>query len=71
MLILQRREGERITVGDGIEIIVIRASNGMARLGIKAPPQSDVALQMRDGDRHECVVSGVTLQFDCNESGPI
>lgn len=37
MLILSRKEGERIMIGDDIEIILIKSRFGAARIGIKAP----------------------------------
>jgi carbon storage regulator len=37
MLVLTRRPGERITIGDDIVITVISASGGQVRLGISAP----------------------------------
>lgn len=37
MLILTRRIGERIMIGDDIEIVVIKIKGGQTALGIKAP----------------------------------
>jgi carbon storage regulator len=37
MLVLTRRQGESICVGDGIVITVLSTENGRARIGIKAP----------------------------------
>jgi carbon storage regulator len=37
MLVLTRKKGEKITLGDEIEIEVISIENGKVRLGIKAP----------------------------------
>jgi carbon storage regulator CsrA len=37
MLIVQRRVGERITIGDGIEITIQSTTRGGARLAIVAP----------------------------------
>jgi carbon storage regulator len=37
MLVLSRKEGEGIRLGDGIEIEVVSISKGVVRLGIKAP----------------------------------
>ena len=57
MLVLARRPDERLTIytpgGDKIEILVTEARQGMARLGIKAPPRyvvlRDELLQVKDG----------------------
>jgi carbon storage regulator len=37
MLILTRRSGERIVIGDGIVVTVVRVEFGKVRLGIEAP----------------------------------
>jgi carbon storage regulator len=37
MLVLTRKKGEKITLGDEVEIEVISIENGKVRLGIKAP----------------------------------
>lgn len=42
MLVLSRKVGERILLGDKIRITVVRVSGGGVRLGIEAP--SDVAV---------------------------
>lgn len=38
MLILSRREGEAIKVGDDIEIVLVQIKGKIVRLGIQAPP---------------------------------
>ena len=37
MLVLSRREAERIKLGEGIVITVVRVSGNKVRLGIEAP----------------------------------
>ncbi len=37
MLVLSRRENERITLGDSIVVTVVRVSGDRVRLGIEAP----------------------------------
>lgn len=37
MLVLSRKPGERIVIGDGIEIVVLDARRGHVRLGFIAP----------------------------------
>jgi len=37
MLVLSRRQGESICVGDGVTITVLSSQNGRIRLGIEAP----------------------------------
>jgi len=38
MLVLSRRESERIKVGDSIVVTVVRVSGDKVRIGIDAPP---------------------------------
>ncbi len=39
MLVLTRREEEKIHIGDNIVITVVSIGNGRVRLGIEAPPE--------------------------------
>jgi carbon storage regulator len=50
MLILARRKGQRIRIGDNIEVVVTDVSRGEVRLGIVAPKQVTV---VRDEMRRE------------------
>ena len=50
MLILTRRPGETILIGDDIEVTVMRISGNQVRVGIEAP--KDVAI-VRDELDHE------------------
>ncbi len=43
MLVLSRREGETIKIGDGIELTVVGIKSGRVRLGVKAPPEIVIA----------------------------
>lgn len=45
MLVLSRREGERIQIGDSITITVCRISATGVRIGIEAPPEAVVVRQ--------------------------
>lgn len=38
MLVLSRRESERVKVGDSIVVTIVRVSGDKVRLGIEAPP---------------------------------
>ncbi|MCA9197688.1 MAG: carbon storage regulator [Planctomycetales bacterium] len=56
MLVLSRKPGERILVGQDIRITVVRISNGGVRLGIEAPDHMDVVREEvkakeNDGDQ--------------------
>lgn len=45
MLVLARKEGEVINIGDDIEIIVVELRGDKVRLGIKAPKEIAVHRQ--------------------------
>ncbi|MDP7018109.1 MAG: carbon storage regulator CsrA [Pirellulaceae bacterium] len=45
MLVLSRKVGERILIGDGITVTVVRITGGGVRLGIEAPPELAVVRQ--------------------------
>jgi carbon storage regulator len=42
MLVLSRKVGERILIGDQIAVTVVRVTNGGVRIGIDAPPDLPV-----------------------------
>jgi len=37
MLVLSRKVGERILIGDDIAVTVVRVGQGMVRIGVEAP----------------------------------
>jgi carbon storage regulator len=39
MLVLSRKQNERIRVGDSVVVTVVRVSGDKVRLGIEAPPE--------------------------------
>ena len=45
MLVLSRKKGESIMIGQDIEVVVIEASGSRVRLGVKAPPEVAVHRQ--------------------------
>ena len=51
MLVLSRKVGERILLGDKIRITVVRVSGGGVRLGIEAP--SDITVVREEVIRGE------------------
>lgn len=51
MLVLSRRERERIKLGDSIVVTVVRVSGDKVRLGIEAP--RDITVLREELDVHE------------------
>ena len=45
MLVLTRKVGERIQLGDKITVTLVKISGNMVRLGIEAPPDVSVVRQ--------------------------
>ncbi|MGM0489259.1 MAG: carbon storage regulator [Planctomycetota bacterium] len=45
MLVLSRKVGERIVIGDNVTVTVVRISGGGVRLGIEAPAEMVVVRQ--------------------------
>ncbi len=39
MLVLSRKLGEKILIGDNVVVTVVRIDQGQVRLGIEAPPE--------------------------------
>ncbi len=39
MLILSRRPGDAVVIGDGIRVVVLANEGGVVKLGIEAPPE--------------------------------
>jgi carbon storage regulator len=48
MLVLSRKVGEAVVIGDQIRVIVVSSSNGRVRLGIEAP--GDVTVHRQEVD---------------------
>ena len=49
MLVLSRKIGQRILIGDRIAVTVVRVGSGGVRLGIEAPPELPVVREeLRD-----------------------
>lgn len=45
MLVLSRKEGEKIMIGDKIEIVVLKIIGKRVQLGITAPPDVQILRQ--------------------------
>lgn len=56
MLVLSRRESERIRLGDSIVLTIVRVAGDKVRLGIEAPP--DVVVLREELERFETTLNG-------------
>ena len=50
MLVLSRKESEKIRLGDSIVVTIVRVSGDKVRIGIEAPP--DVLVLREELERH-------------------
>ena len=57
MLVLSRKVGQRILIGDKIAITVVRIGQGGVRLGIEAPEDLEVVREELKPDADEVVQS--------------
>jgi carbon storage regulator len=60
MLVLSRKESERIRLGDSIVVTVVRVSGDKVRLGIEAPPDVLVLREELEPHKQEEVVEAVS-----------
>lgn len=58
MLVLSRKQNERIRVGDSVVVTVVRVSGDKVRIGIEAPPDVRVLRDELESD----MLGDVTLQ---------
>jgi len=63
MLILTRKLGENIRIGDDVRIIVLDIKGGQVKLGIDAPPnvsvhREEIYVKIRDENRRASGISG-------------
>jgi carbon storage regulator len=60
MLVLSRKVGERILIGDQVTVTVVRITGGGVRLGIEAPPEMAVIREELQNDlrQHEAPPAG-------------
>lgn len=53
MLVLSRKDSERIFIGDTIVLTVVKIQGGVVRLGIDAPPEIAIAREELLGSRKD------------------
>jgi len=52
MLVLSRKVGERILIGDDIAVTVVRVAQGIVRIGVEAPGELPIVREeIRDQQR--------------------
>jgi carbon storage regulator len=65
MLVLSRKVGERIWIGEQISITVVRISGGGVRIGIEAPPELPVVREeLKKGIERGCGSDSSPLRTD-------
>ena len=62
MLVLSRKVGEKILIGDNISVTVVRVAQGTVRIGVEAPEdlaivREEIKDQQRTGPRERKVPS--------------
>lgn len=62
MLVLSRKAGQKISIGDHITVVVLECMSGRVRIGIQAPP--DVAI-------HREEIAAIRREFSCEASEPV
>ena len=67
MLILTRKLGENIRIGDRIKIIILDVKGGQVKLGIDAPPnvavhREEIYERIRDENRRAAGISAKALK---------
>ena len=71
MLVLSRRAGETINIGEGVTVMVIRLEGGKVRLGVEAPENVRILrgeldewspVPLKDSKRSEQVGSNCSLK---------
>ena len=50
MLVMTRKVGERIVIGDNVTVTVVRIAGGLVRIGIEAPPDYTVVRRELTGN---------------------
>lgn len=67
MLVLSRKVGEAIQIGDDVQVMVVRIGPGVVRIGIAAPKQMAVVRQEIDSATPQLPTSGNHDHFDTDE----
>ncbi|MBM4010215.1 MAG: carbon storage regulator [Planctomycetota bacterium] len=63
MLVLSRKQNERIRVGEAVVVTVVRVSGDKVRIGIEAPPHVRVLRDEIEIDTSRSVVIGADMEL--------
>jgi len=69
MLVLTRKQGEAIQVGDGITVKVIKTGKGTVKIGIEAP--ADVKVLRGELHAREQAAAGHPIRFKRSSERPV
>ena len=69
MLVLSRRERERVRLGESIVVTIVRVSGDKVRLGIEAP--ADVLVLRDELDAHDLPVTNAEVELNLPASPKI
>ena len=67
MLVLSRKVGQRILIGDQVAITVVRVSQGAVRIGVEAPVELPI---VREEIKRELQAAPLSLGLPSTTSGP-
>ncbi len=68
MLVLSRKEGQRIVIGSGIEIVVTEVRGNRVKLGITAPPEVPIHRKELRDQLKPLQSCQPLLEFDADEA---
>jgi carbon storage regulator len=77
MLVLTRRPGEQIVIGNGIRLTVVSIGPGRVKLGIEAPPDVRIDRQeihdkiLQEKAAEPLILPAVSVETPADVSGPI
>jgi len=74
MLVLGRREGQHIVIGERIVVTVVRARGNQIRLGIEAPKDVPIRRSELEGSGSKTLLAaggGSPLGLTCLRAGPV
>ena len=71
MLVLSRKVGQRILIGDNISVTVVRVAQGGVRIGIEAPPELPIVREELQEKLREKLDAGEPESVDRDNKGVV